>query len=198
MSAPVYELMTAYGTHDVFRAKVAGAGALLESLGAGVFNAALSHSNQNDDERQREQAAFMNEQLRELELAKIEPSVSALRHTPVDKYASSRLAIGIGEQLAHLTKEGGLGNFSSFMSSLGGAAKSAVGSTVGRLGWKGQAALGATALGGGILASKAGNKAVQAMGREQQGPAVYGGGRFGFTPPNAVNSYGVPQQGTPL
>ena len=63
----------------------------------------------------------------------------------------------------------------------------------GPLGWKSNALLIGGTLGAGYLANKAIHKGLGAMGRESAGSPVYGSGRLGYNPPQAVNEYGVAQ-----
>ncbi len=106
----------------------------------------------------------------------------ALR-VPEDMVRLASIAAGAGADLA---KSAGIGSLA--MKGVGALVKSPTARNL---------AGGAALLGGGLLAAKAIKKVPEVMGREAT-PKVYGGGPFGYNPPNAVNEYGVPQAGTPL
>lgn len=130
------------------------------------------------------------------------------------------IATGVGADMA---KEAGLGDFANFaktmVAKVPGALKGLVNTTTsptgaastgliggakraltGGLGLKTNLALGAAAVGGTMLASKAMGATGRAMSREQEGPPVYGGAvrGVGYQLPFGVNQYGQPQVGSPL
>lgn len=110
----------------------------------------------------------------------------------------TRLASIAAAAGADLAKEAGVGVPSgNLVSRASGALKGKLG-----LGWKGQALLGAGAIGAGVLATKGGQKLQRYAAKEPEGPAVFGmgkpSGNIGYQIPMGVNQYGQPEVGTPL
>jgi hypothetical protein len=170
MRGPNPVLTSYYGNE-----KVAG-------LGAAAYSVLVQQVLQHDSAKQEQEAARLNEIAQELEGERIRPALDALRHTVVDS-GMTRLASIAALAGVDMAKRAGI---------IGGVAGALVKSPTARK----VVGLGALA-GGGLLAAKAINKAPQELGRES-GPQAFGGGRFGYTPAMGVNSYGVPQAGTPL
>jgi hypothetical protein len=230
MNEPNAALMKRYGTEDVFLQKTAGETPLLALLAAGLFNAGLARSNKKGDDKSQAEQALRNEAIREIEHMKLDQAERALKHTPVpegrlspkelraldenaqffesdpmfDKAGAldpstlrlASIAIGIGEDIA---KEAGIGlNAAPAAGNLLSSAKKLLS---GGLGLKTNLALGATAVGGTILGSKAMHAGTRALAKEPSTP-VYGMGApsrgVGYQMPFGVNQYGQPQVGTPI
>lgn len=227
MNTPIPSLMKQYGTEDVLLAKTAGAEPLLARLGMSILNFALASSNQSGDVESAKKNEQKNEAVRQTALAEQQPARENLRHTQVPAFveAGSRLPPGLDEGMVRLAsiaiatgadraKTAGIGDFIMLAKSLGskampalksmGTAAPAAAGGLGKFlgggrGLKTNLALGATAVGGTMLASKAMAGAGRVMSQEVA-PATYGGPvrGIGTQLPNGVNQYGVPQVGTPL
>ncbi len=123
------------------------------------------------------------------------------------KVAKDPRQVLVEDTMRQLAKQAGIGDFSGFMKGVSGAVKQlgvkapaaeeqvaakAKRSFGGPLGWKGNALLLGGTVGAGILASKAMRVAPQVLSQEEQ-PATYGAGQYGYQVPYGVNSYGQPQ-----
>jgi hypothetical protein len=185
--------MRAYGTEDVFCTKTAnGISPLLAQLLSGLFNFELVSGNRKEEARSLEKAEELGVRKEREERAKVEEAAAPLRHTAVPRLTPAgsdlpagydegtvRLAAAAGQDLAKLA-----GN--AFTSFLGGGS-----------GLKTNLALGATAIGGTLLA----NKGIQAVKNKMEAPRTpveWGAGHHGFQIPYGVNQYGQPALGTPL
>jgi hypothetical protein len=199
MNAPNAALMEHYGTEDVFLGKTAGEVPLLARLTAALLNAELAHSNQKGDEKAETDDSVRDEAVREYEASKLHQAEQGLRaaSVPFDP-GMTRLASIAADVGSDMAKESGIGlNAAPAAGNLLSSAKKFM---TGGFGLKTNLALGATAVGGTILASKALHKGTQALSKEPQ-TAVYGTGRprgVGYQLPFGVNEYGQPQTGTSL
>ena len=222
---PRADLMQRYGTAPF--EKSAGARSLIERVGMLLLNEGLIASNRSDDEERKHEHDQEYEGRREHALEQVAPAVRALCHTDVPEDPTVRLASvarDVGADFAKIAAfmpslpGAGLGKAlggvaagvrragtavapiaSRAAGAVGGVAKSIPGAGVaGFVAKHPGAVLGAGVLGAGALGAKAINTGVGALGQEPNGPATFGGGRFGTQLAYGTNQYGQPQLGTPL
>ena len=124
MNAPNALLMAQYGTHAVYREKLAGKPPLSVRAAIGVLMAHEARGVQAEQLRQLTQARMLNETFREMLRMEMAPVVQNMRHTPVPMMLPPdsslplgmtdgmvRIASAIGQDMAHASfeKDAGIG-----------------------------------------------------------------------------------------
>jgi len=200
-------LLKHYGTSQLLTEKMAGELPLVARLSSILVSAGLGHSAVKSQANQREEAALLNLLAEEAEKGRLRPALTALQHSHVKPLIGrggidpSLVPVGMDEGMTRLAsiaeasgralaKLGGMG-----YTDLAAGAGKLMGGAAKRIlpGWKGQAALGAGAIGAAYLGTKAVRGGLRALGNEGHAKN-YGAGNYQV--PTGVNEYGQPQAGT--
>lgn len=209
MKTPLPELMEHYGTDDYYvdrKEKLAALPTALRVLAGGTFLGAMVAARRKDEEL-RQEAASMNEMLRQQEAQRMSATVQAYQH-PGDRMMAgmerlASVADGAGRALAHsgVVKEAGLGAiagglgkmFKGLAAAPGRLQAARFGKKVMKgkplVGWKGKALMGAGILG----AAGTGLYGMSAAKQYMTQPSM-GGRRWGTGAPlkTRVNQWGQP------
>lgn len=198
MNAPNQLLMRAYGTEDVYQAKLAGGSSFYGPMAAGLASYQWARNRQGEIREQRRQAEIMNQMFRHAERQKMQPADEALEFTPMPYSTMTRLASIAAEVGGDMAKRAGIGDFASSVGKLVSGAKGATqaggllqhAGSLNSLKWK--LPLAAAGLGAAALTAKGVKGGLNYMSQEAQ-PKNWG---VGPSLAYGVNQYGQPQVGS--